>query len=250
MHLVRYELDGSIRHGILEDGSIAEIDGDFFGDRQRTGTVVALDAVLLKAPTAPSKVVNAAGNYESHMAGAPKPPRPKPFLAPSTSVTDPGANVVMPRETPVSYEGEMAVVIGKRGRHIPQDEVSDYILGVCCANDVSAYEWIGADSDWFRGKGTDTFSPFGPWLTPGLDYRDLQLITRVNGEVVEDTRTTKMFYGVDELVSYVSQYMTLEPGDVFFTGTSGESTPLNDGDVVEVEVEGNGVLSNTFVLAT
>jgi 2-keto-4-pentenoate hydratase/2-oxohepta-3-ene-1,7-dioic acid hydratase in catechol pathway len=121
---------------------------------------------------------------------------------------------------------------------------------VCCANDVSAYEWVGADSDWFRGKGSDTFSPFGPWITPGLDYRDLQLITRVNGEVVEDTRTTKMFYGVDELVSYVSRYMTIEPGDVFFTGTSGESTPLNDGDVVEVEVEGNGVLSNTFVLAT
>ena len=92
--------------------------------------------------------------------------------------------------------------------------------------------------------------PFGPWITPGLDYRDLQLITRVNGVVVEDTRTTKMFYGVDELVSFVSQYMTLEPGDVFFTGTSGESTPLNDGDVVEVEVEGNGVLRNTFVLGT
>ena len=249
MHLVRYELDGSIRHGILDDGSIAEIEGDFSATASAPARWWRSTRSRSRPRPRRQRSSTPPGNYESHMAGAPKPPRPKPFLAPSTSVTDPGANVVMPRETPVSYEGEMAVVISKRGRHIAEDEVSDYILGVCCANDVSAYEWVGADSDWFRGKGSDTFSPFGPWITPGLDYRDLQLITRVNGEVVEDTRTTKMFYGVDELVSYVSRYMTVEPGDVFFTGTSGESTPLNDGDVVEVEVEGNGVLSNTFVLA-
>ena len=248
MHLVRYEHAGNVRHGVVDGDMIAEIDGDLFGDHERTGVMVPLAEVALKSPTMPGKIINAAGNYQSHMAGAPKPPRPKPFLAPSTSVTDPNANVIMPSATPVSYEGEMAVIIGKAGRNIAQSEVADHILGVCCANDVSAYEWVQADSDWFRGKGTDTFSPFGPWVTTGLDYRDLQLVTRVNGQVVEDTRTTQMFYGVDELVSYASRYMTLEPGDAFFTGTSGQSTPLNDGDVVEVEVEGNGVLRNTFVM--
>ena len=250
MHLVRYEQGGSVRHGVLEGDTISEIDGDFFGSRARTGATVALAEVTLKSPTVPAKIINAAGNYPSHVAGAPKPPRPKPFLAPSTSVADPGGNVIMPPETPVSYEGEMCVIIGRRGRRIPEAEVAKYILGVCCANDVSAYQWVEADSDWFRGKGSDTFSPFGPWLTTDLDYRDLQLITRVNGEVVEDTRTTQMFYNVNELVSFASQYMTLEPGDAFFTGTSGQSSPLNDGDVVEVEVEGNGVLRNTFVMGT
>lgn len=250
MHLVRYEHAGSIRHGILEGDRVAELEGDFFGGLDRTGTVVALADVTIKAPTVPGKIINAAGNYPSHTAGAPKPPRPKPFLAPTTSVTDPGSNVIMPIETPVSYEGEMAVIIGKRGRRIPESEVSDYILGVCCANDVSAYGWVEADSDWFRGKGTDTFSPFGPWITTDLNYLDLQLITRLNGSVVEDARTSQMFYNPNELVSYASQYMTLEPGDAFFTGTSGASTPLNDGDVLEVEVEGNGVLRNTFVMGS
>ncbi len=247
MHLVRYEHNGAVRHGVLEDGTISEIEGDFFGDLTPTGATVALADVKLRAPTDPGKILNAAGNYPSHMAGAPKPERPRPFLAPSSSANDPGGDIVMPRDAEVSYEGEMAVVIGKSCSKVTPDEVQDHILGVCTANDVSAYGWIGADGDWWRGKGTDTFSPFGPWITTGLDYRDLRLVTRVNGEVVEDARTSQMFYGVDELISYVSQFMTLEPGDVFFTGTSGESTPMDDGDVVEVEVEGNGVLCNTFV---
>ena len=249
MHLVRYEHQGAIRHGILKGDTIAEIEGDFFGALERAGESVALDEVKLKAPTVPGKILNAAGNYPSHMAGAPKPERPRPFLAPSSSVADPGGNVVMPEGVEVSYEGEMAVVIGERCFKVPPADVKDHILGVCAANDVSAYGWIGADGDWWRGKGTDTFSPFGPWITTGLDYGDLRLTTRVNGAVVEDTNTSQMFYGVDEFVSFVSQYMTLEPGDVVFTGTSGVSTPLVDGDVVEVVVEGNGVLQNTFVAA-
>ena len=247
MHLVRYEHGGAVRHGILEGDTIAELEGDFFGELARTGNTVALADVKLKAPTVPGKILNTAGNYQSHMGGEPKPERPRPFLAPSSSVADPGGEVIMPKGSTVWYEGEMAVVIGKCCRKVSAAEVKDHVLGVCAANDVSAYGWIDADGDWWRGKGTDTFSPFGPWVTTDLDYNNLRLTTRVNGEVVEETNTSLMFYGPDQFISYVSQYMTLEPGDVVFTGTSGESTPLKHGDVVEVEVEGTGVLRNTFV---
>ena len=254
MHLIRYEHDGSIRHGILDGEEIAEIEGDFFGDLSRTGTTVPLSAVTLKAPTVPTKIVNLAGNYRSHIGGREGSERPQPFLAPPSSVQDPGGPVVIPADDEnTHYEGEMAVIIGKRCARVSQAEVKDYILGVCAANDISARRWQGGETNgekdvqWWRGKGADTFSPFGPWITTGLDYSNLHLVTRLNDEVVQDTNTSELIHGVDAIISFVSDVMTLEPGDAIFTGTSGTSRQMNPGDVVEVELEGNGILSNPLV---
>lgn len=248
MHLVRYEHGGVIHHGVLEGDQIAEIEGDFFGDRTRTGTTVPLSAVMLKAPTVPSKIVNLAVNYLSHAGDQPPFTRPQPFLAPPSSVLDPGGTIVIPKgSTDVHYEGELAVVIGKRCSRVSEAEAKSYVLGVCAGNDVSERDWQGGedkDVQWWRAKGADTFSPFGPWITTGLDHADLRLVTRLNGETVQDTSTSELIFGVEALISFISQAMTLEPGDVIFTGTSGETKRMQAGDVVEVELEGCGVLRN------
>ena len=232
MHLARYSINGQVHHGIVEGDQIAEISGDFFGDLSRTGNSVALADVQLLAPTMPSKILNIAGNYLSHMGDTPPFTRPQPFLAPPSSVLEPGGTIEwLEGCTNLHYEG-------------------DYVLGVCCANDISEREWQNGattndgDVQWWRGKGADTYSPFGPWITTGLDYNNLELITRVNGEQVQHTNTSELIFGVDALISFISQSMTLEPGDAVFTGTSGQTEAMNSGDITEVELEGNGILSN------
>jgi len=253
MHLVRYEYHGKTHHGVLEGDHVAEIAGDFFGSYQRTGVMVPVGLVTLKAPVMPSKIINLAGNYLSHMGATPPFKIPQPFLATPSSVNDPGGAVVIPQgSTDVHYEGEMAVVIARRCRKVSKADAPGYVLGVCAANDVSERDWQnGADKDvqWWRAKSADTFSPFGPWITTGLDYGNLRLVTRVNGKVVQDTNTKELIFDVPTLVSFISQNMTLEAGDVIFTGTSGDTSAVKAGDVMEVELEGCGVLRNPVVNA-
>ncbi len=251
MHLARYRHGGKVAHGIVEGDVIAEIAGDLFGDLERTGAMVALADVQLLAPTTPTKILNLAGNYLSHMGDAPPFTRPQPFLAPPSSVLDPGGTIAWLQGcTNLHYEGEMAVIIGKRCARVSEAEAKDYVLGVCAANDISEREWQNgattndADAQWWRGKGADTYSPFGPWIATGLDYSNLDLITRVNGKEVQRTNTSELIFGVDTLISFISQAMTLEPGDAIFTGTSGDTEAMQSGDVTEVELEGCGTLSN------
>ena len=252
MHLARYCMDGDVHHGIVEGDMIAEVAGDFGGDMERTGNSVALADVQLLAPSMPTKIVNLAGNYLSHMGESPPFSRPQPFLAPPSSVLEPGGTIAWLKGCKnLDYEGEMAVIIGKRCSRVSEDEVNDYVLGVCAANDISERIWQNGqtdgepDSQWWRGKGADTFSPFGPWVTTHLNHANLEMTTRVNGEVVQHTNTSDLIFNVEQIVSFVSQYMTLEAGDAIFTGTSGSTDPMQSGDVVEVELEGCGILTNT-----
>ncbi len=253
MHLVRYEHGGTIHHGILEDDRIEVLAGDFFADLARTGESIDLADVTLKAPTLPSKIVNMAINYRSHATEFSVPTRPQPFLAPPSSVLDPGGAIrIYDGSTTTEYEGELGVVIGTRCHAVAEADVRGYILGVCAANDVSEREWqLGDDKDasWWRSKGADTFSPFGPWITTDLDYNDLRLETRLNSETVQEARTSELIFGVDAIVSFVSRYMTLEPGDVLLTGTPGTPAAMKPGDVVEVELEACGVLRNPVAAA-
>jgi len=248
MHLARYEHGGKVHHGIVEGDQIAEVAGDFFGSYQRTGATVPLSLVVLKAPVVPSKIINLAGNYLSHMGERPPFNKPQPFLAAPSSVNDPYGVVLIPRgSTKVHYEGEMAVVISARCRKVTEAEAPQYVLGVCAANDVSERDWQnGPDKDvqWWRAKSADTFSPFGPWITTGLNPGSLRLVTRVNGKIVQDTNTSQLIFGVNAIISFVSQNMTLEPGDVIFTGTSGKTSSVNAGDIMEVELEGCGTIRN------
>jgi 2-keto-4-pentenoate hydratase/2-oxohepta-3-ene-1,7-dioic acid hydratase in catechol pathway len=162
----------------------------------------------------------------------------------------PGAAIVYPRDAKnLHYAGEMVIVIGRRASHVSVAEAGQYIFGITVGNDVSERDWQANDLQWFRGKASDTFGPLGPMIVRGVDYGDLLLQTRLNGEVVQSQRTKDLIFDVPTIVSYVSRYVTLEPGDVIYTGTPGTTRAMKPGDVVEVELEGVGVLRNPVVAA-
>jgi len=179
------------------------------------------------------------------------PSEPLLFFKPPSSVVGPGAPVVLPPQSKrVDYEAELAVVIARRCRDVTVREAWDYVLGVTCGNDVTARDLQRRDDQWTRAKGFDTFCPLGPWLAIGLDERDvadLEVVCRVNGEVRQRGRTSDMAFSPAHLIAYAASIMTLEPGDVLMTGTPAGVGPLVVGDVVEVEVEGVGVLRNPVV---
>jgi 2-keto-4-pentenoate hydratase/2-oxohepta-3-ene-1,7-dioic acid hydratase in catechol pathway len=207
--------------------------------------------VRLLAPVIPrSKVIGIGRNYAEHAAelGNEVPAEPLVFLKPNTSVVGPGDPIVLPAASAeVHYEGELAVVIGRVCRDVPRERVGEVVLGYTCANDVTARDLQKSDGQWWRAKGSDSFCPLGPWLATGLDATDLRVTTRLDGEVVQDGRTSQMVHDVPALVAFVSSAMTLLPGDVILTGTPAGVGPMRPGSRVEVEVEGIGVLQNTAV---
>jgi 2-keto-4-pentenoate hydratase/2-oxohepta-3-ene-1,7-dioic acid hydratase in catechol pathway len=176
---------------------------------------------------------------------------PQPFFkSPSCLVAD-GEKIVLPKDSKVvHYEAELVIVIGKKAKNVPKDKALDYVLGVTCGNDVSEREWQngdGKDIQWWRAKGADTFGPVGPVIVSGLNYDDLLLTLRLNGEVKQKERTSLFIQDVPSTVSFISQYVTLQPGDMIFTGTPGRTSAIKAGDVVEVELEGVGILRNPVV---
>ncbi|MBA7641165.1 putative protein YisK [subsurface metagenome] len=140
--------------------------------------------------------------------------------------------------------GELVAVIGKKAKNVSAKEAPNYIFGVTCGNDISARDWQENDIQWWRAKGSDTFAPLGPVIARGLNYEDLLLTTRLNGKIKQRQRTSDLFFSVHEVVSFISQFITLYPGDVIYTGTPGKTSPMKSGDVVEVEIEGIGILRN------
>ena len=200
------------------------------------------------APPFPSKIVAVGKNYREHAAefgGSAPEDEPLLFLkAPSALVFD-GGDIVRPKESQrVDYEGELALVIGRRIKSWPQEDWLDALAGVCCANDVTARDLQKRDKQYARSKSFDTFCPVGPEIVTGIDPADLAIETRVNGEVRQSARTSAMVFVPAFLVAYVSRMMTLMPGDLILTGTPAGVGPLSAGDVVEVEIEGVGILSN------
>ena len=175
------------------------------------------------------------------------------FIVPANSIVGPEDPIVRPAEsTDLHYEAELVSVVGKRAKNVSLEDAADYIFGVTAGNDVSERVWQNGenvkDVQWWRAKGGDTFSPFGPWITTGLNYLDINLKTLVNREIVQETNTKEdMVHDIDTALSFISQHMTLEPGDVIFSGTPQTTTALKPGDVVEVHVDGCGVLSNPVV---
>jgi len=204
-------------------------------------------AAGLLVPVRPGKIVGIGRNYHAHAAelGNPMPPEPLVFLKAISSVIGPGAPIVLPPESQrVEHEGEIAVVIGRRLSRASRAEAAAGVLGVTCANDVTARDLQRKDATFARGKSFDTFCPLGPAIAIGVDLEDLEVVTRISGEERQRGHTRQMEWGIVELVTYVSRHMTLEPGDVILTGTPSGVGPLTEEDVVEVEVGGIGVLSN------
>ena len=242
---VRYLHGERIAYGILEGDVIRELAGNFLADSRPTGKSVRLADVRLLAPCEPTKVVAVGLNYKSHIGERATPEYPGLFTKLPTSIIGPEQEIVFPPGAEdVHYEGELVAVIGRRASRVSEAEAPKYIFGVTAGNDVSERKWQRADLQWFRAKGSDTFGPLGPAVVAGLDYKDLQLTTRLNGEVRQSQRTSDLLFSVDKVVSYVSQFVTLLPGDLIYTGTPGNTKAMKPGDVVEVEIEGVGVLRN------
>jgi len=229
--------------------AIAELRGHPFGTDpagvRYTGRRFPLADVRLLAPVLPSKVAD----HAEEMGGKP-PVEPVLFLKPSTSVTGQGDPIAYPVKLTerVDFEGELAVIIGRLCRDVPIERAQDVIFGYTCANDVTARDLQARDGQWTRAKGFDTFCPIGPWIETMADPTDLALTTSVNGEVRQRARTSEMVHDVPTLVAFVSQVMTLLPGDVLLTGTPAGVGPLQHGDEVSVTIESIGTLRNRVII--
>ena len=246
---VRYTTPGAApAYGLLEGETIRELSGTLFDSPRPTGKTLRRADVTLLAPATPSKVIAVGLNYKSHLGETPAAKYPGLFAKMPTSIIGPEASIVIPPgANNVHFEGELVVVIGRRAKNVSVADAPQYIFGVTAGNDISERDWQRDDLQWFRAKAADTFGPLGPVIVRGASYGDLLLQTRVNGAVVQSQRTKDLIFDVPTIVSYISQFMTLEPGDVIYTGTPGSTKAMKPGDVVEVEIEGVGVLRNRVV---
>ena len=247
---IRYVYQGQESYGILEGETVRELDGDIFSAPTLSGKTLKLSEVHLLAPCKPSKVIAVGLNYRSHIGNRPIPEYPGLFAKYPSSIIAHEESIIMTSDaTDLHYEGELVIVIGKEVKNISVSEAHNYIFGVTAGNDVSERKWQRDDLQWLRAKASDTFGPIGPVITTGLNYNDLLLQTRLNGELQQSERTKDLVYDVDTIVSYISRYLTLFPGDIIFTGTPGTTKAMKPNDIVEIELEGVGVLRNKVVAA-
>ena len=253
MQRIKYQQDdgGTAAWGELEGGKVFKL-SHMMGER--TGSTLELSAVTLLAPCEPRVIICVGKNYADHvreMGGSDLPTEPGLFLKGLNTLANPGDPIVYPTWTEnLHYEGELAAVIGRRLKNVSEDEALSYVLGYTCALDVTARDKQKADLQWTRGKSADGFAPIGPWLETDLDPSSLSVQTRVNGEVKQDGNTRDFIFDLPKVLSYISAFMTLHPGDVVLTGTPEGVGPLQPGDAVEVTVEGIGTLTNTVEAAS
>ena len=250
MRIVRYETGDSKkpRYGWLLGDRVGEIGGNVFGRYRRKEAETPLADVKLVAPSEPSKIVCVGKNYVEHAKelGSDVPKVPLIFMKPPSSIISSGDTVVLPPQSvQVEHEGELVVVMGKRGRNITAENARKHILGYTIGNDVTARDLQRTDNQWTRAKGFDTFCSFGPWIDTDFDPADAVLTTRVNGQMRQMASTRDMVFHVPTIIAYISSVMTLEPGDLIFTGTPSGVAELKHGDEVVVEIEGLGVLRNS-----
>jgi len=250
MKLVRYQTSTGIFYGILDGESIRELKGDLF-EHSETGVTRKLSEVKLLVRCTPGKILCVGRNYESHMAGRQNPKRPEMFLKSISSLQNPDDPIVIPQDARnVHYEGELVLVLGKRLKKASKEESEAAIFGLTIGNDACDRDWQhGPDKDmqWWRAKSFDTCGPVGPCIVTGMSPRGLMLRTRLNGEVVQEQSTDDLIFDSPTMLSFVSQYMTLEPGDLIFTGTPNVTKKMSPGDTVEVEIDKIGVLRNPVV---
>jgi 2-keto-4-pentenoate hydratase/2-oxohepta-3-ene-1,7-dioic acid hydratase in catechol pathway len=250
VRLVRFRSGDRIATGVVEGEFVRPLRGTFFENPVPTGEDIPLSQVRLLAPVIPSKVVAVGKNYLEHaeeMGGA-VPDEPIIFLKPSTAVIGPDDPIPYPRIAErVDHEAELALVVGRFARRVPAEEAGKFVLGYTCGNDVTARDLQARDGQWTRAKGFDGFCPLGPWVETQLDPTDVEVMCRVNGEVRQNARTSQLAFGPATLIEFITQVMTLLPGDVILTGTPAGVSAVQPGDKVEVEVDGIGVLRNEVV---
>ena len=256
MRIGRIETAAGLEWVVAEDGVIRMLDGDPFSEEWAPGGPVNADTGARPGPpVTPSKIVCVGRNYIAHAAehGADVPSEPLLFLKPPSAVIGFGEEIVLPElSVQVEHEAELALVIGRRCREVSPDQAWRHVLGVTCANDVTARDLQRSDAQWTRGKGFDTFCPLGPWIVTGLSEEeagDLGVRCTVNGELRQQARTSQMVFSPSVLIAYITAVMTLEPGDVILTGTPAGVSPLKPDDEVTVDIERVGTLTNPVIAA-
>ena len=246
---LRFRAGKTVAYGILEGDVVHQLKGNLFGKWERTEKTHPLKEVRILVPSPrPTKVIALAGNYKDHLGDKEPPKTPEPFFKLPSSLLRHGGRIIQPKDhAPVHYEAELVVVIGKRARNVTPEQALDFVLGITCGNDISARDWQQNDVQWWRAKGSDTFGPVGPYIVSGLDYNNLAMELRVNGEVRQKTNTKNQIHDLATTISFISKRITLRPGDLIFTGTPGKTQGMEIGDSVEVEIQGVGILKNKLV---
>ncbi len=287
MKYCRFQVGGTIAYGIVEGKSVRQLDGDLFGKWTKTDQTYPLSKVQLLVPTTPTQIFAMAGNYKSHLGDENtvttiitttstvkndkktgqtasetatttetrrsgevpvKFQTPQPFFKSPSSLLANGGQIVLPKDAgEVHFEAEMVIVIGKEAKDVSKKDALGYVFGVTCGNDISARVWQKGDVQWWRAKASDTFGPCGPYILSGVNYDDLEMTLRLNGEVKQKENTAYLIHDVASTVSFISQHVTLKPGDLIFSGTPGKTSAIKPGDTIEVELEGVGVLRNKVV---
>ena len=250
MRIVRFATDGRAHYGVLKGQSIQVIEGKPFRHVKLTDQYFDRNRVRLLAPCQPSKIIALGLNYHNHARelNQPVPDSPLTFLKPSTAVVGPGDNIVYPSASArVDYEGELAVVIKKLVWRVATSEAMDYVLGCTCFNDVTARDLQNRDSQRTRAEGFDTFAAVGPWIETELDPGNAVVETYLNGKLKQRGHTTDLIYSIPEIINFISNVMTLLPGDVIATGTPSGVGPMYAGDTVEVRIAQLGTLRNFVV---
>ncbi|MFA0310646.1 fumarylacetoacetate hydrolase [Vibrio splendidus] len=241
---VRYQYQDKISYGKLDKGVVLPISGDIFSEHSVVETSISLESVEVLLPTQPEKVFAVGMNFASHLASPGDAPPPMFLKLPSSLILTDEAIQVPPEARNVHFEGELVVVIGKELSQASEEEAEQAIFGVTVGNDITERSWQGTDLQWLRAKASDGFGPIGNTIVRGIDYNNVQLTTRVNGKVVQQENTSFMIHKPRKVISYLSHYFTLKPGDLVFMGTPGRTYALSDKDQVSVTIEGVGTVVN------
>lgn len=250
LKIIRAQYNDESFYGILDGSKVTRLAHAPYSAIVPIDETYDVGSLTLLAPAEPSKIVAIGKNYKAHAdeMGEGRPVDPLLFLKPSTCIVGPQANVVYPSiSNRLDYEGELGVIIGKKCRNVELGKSGEFIFGYTCLNDVTARDIQKSDPQWTRGKGFDTFCPIGPCIVTDLDAMNLKIVTRLNGEVRQSSNTCNMTHNIDSLIHYITQCMTLLPGDIVATGTPEGIGSMQRGDVVEVEIESIGVLRNNIV---
>jgi 2-keto-4-pentenoate hydratase/2-oxohepta-3-ene-1,7-dioic acid hydratase in catechol pathway len=247
MKIARFNLNGEIRFGSVVGDQVSLFSGNPLESKEFSGESIALDQIQLLAPVAPSKIICIGMNYAAHAAEIAQdvPDEPLMFFKPISAIIGPHDTIVLPHQSDqVELEVELAVVIGKQAKNISKSEVKSHIFGYTIGNDITARDIQFSDLQWARSKGFDTFCPLGPWIETDFDPTGKRLDSRVHGEQRQHATTRDMIFDVETIVSFVSENVTLFPGDIILTGSPAGISRITHGDAIECEIEGIGVLHN------
>ena len=244
IQVVKFEYENKTGYGIINKNIIEVLEDNIFKELKKQNRKIPLNKVKLLIPTKPQNVFAVGMNFASHLSSPSNLAPPLFFKSPSSLIGN-DKTIVLPKDSSnVHFEGELVLIVGKKAKNISINDAPKYIFGVTVGNDLTERNWQGRDLQWMRAKASDGFGPIGSIITIGVDYNNLLLTTKLNGKIVQEENTKYMIHKPAKVLSYLSQYFTLMPGDLIYMGTPGRTQKLNDGDVISVSIEKLGTVRN------